>query len=496
MDEALYVESAVFMLRGVGSPPFVSDPGLLAHLFGRAWPLMIVPYVGATKAFVTLPLFVAFGIRAESARFAGVLLGCLGIAGLVALIGTEIHPAAGLIAGVLLAIHPSYLDFTVFDNGGASVWMGAMGLGAWTLHNYLRRRSTLSALLLGIAIGLGVWARANVVWLVVSVMAAALLVCGRRAIPDGRHIVFILIGVAGGAAPLIAYEARSRFATLDFIAATRRPLSAHEIGQRLRSLSELMIADGEQRGIWWGPPRPIWQVAIGALLLGIVLVSLGTRFRSGDPSVSRWRRGFAWSAVILTGLIVSSNLNVGQHHLVAVLPLALGALAILSVELARCSRAAIPLLAAGAIGLVAISLASNVQIGRGVDRTGGKWVWSSAINDVKDYLQSRRVPPDRLKILNWGFQNNLYVISEGSVHGRELFWNATESVSARGLTWSSEIADGGWFLFFPVDAWGPSPATRGFLDALKVYRGPRARKVFTDRMGTKFAVVIEVPPTH
>ena len=458
---------------------------------------MIVPYVGATKAFVTLPLFVAFGISAGAlpARFAGVLLGSLGIAGLVALIGTEIHPAAGLIAGILLAIHPSIwtspYSTTVAHRFGWAPWDSAPG--RFTI--YLRRRSTLSALLLGFAIGLGVWARANFVWLVVSVMAAALLVCGRRAIPHGRHIVFILIGVAGGASPLIAYEARSRLATLDFIAATRRPLSAHEIGQRLRGLSELMIADGEQRGIWWGPPRPIWQVAIGALLLGIVLVSLGMRFRSGDPALSRWRRAFAWSAVILAGLIVSSNLNVGQHHLVAVLPLALGALAILSVELARRSRAAIPLLAAGAIGLVAISLASNVQIGRGVDRTG-------KVGLVERHQRRQGLPPVAQSPAGSPEDSELGVSEQSVRHFRRVPARPGALLERHGigfgpgLTWSSEIADGGWFLFFPVDSWGPSPATRGFLDALKVYRGPRARKVFTDRMGTKFAVVIEVAPTH
>src|SRR5262249_41240300 len=143
MDEALYVESAVFMLHGGDSPPFASDPASWVTLFGRRWPLMIIPYVGTTKAFVTLPLFAAFGSGAEAVRFSAVLLGCLGIAGLVALLGTEVHVLAGLIVGVLLGIHPSYLDLTVFDNGGASVCMGAMGLGALAFRNHLRRRSIL-----------------------------------------------------------------------------------------------------------------------------------------------------------------------------------------------------------------------------------------------------------------------------------------------------------------------------------------------------------------
>ncbi len=61
MDEALYVESAVFLLHGQGTPPFVHDPASWVTVFGRRLPLMIIPYVGAAKAYAALPLFAAFG---------------------------------------------------------------------------------------------------------------------------------------------------------------------------------------------------------------------------------------------------------------------------------------------------------------------------------------------------------------------------------------------------------------------------------------------------
>ncbi|HMF07863.1 MAG TPA: hypothetical protein VKJ00_01930, partial [Thermoanaerobaculia bacterium] len=121
MDEGLYVESAAFVLRGgsSSSAPVLSD-WVAAH--GRRWPLMVMPYVGTVKALVALPLFAVFGVNPAVARISGVLLGGLGIAGLVTLLAARVRPAAGLLAGTLLAVHPSYLDFTVFDNGGASVW--------------------------------------------------------------------------------------------------------------------------------------------------------------------------------------------------------------------------------------------------------------------------------------------------------------------------------------------------------------------------------------
>ena len=495
-DEALWVEPAVFLLRGGGVPPFAHAPGSWITILGRNWPLMVIPYEGTLKAFVALPLFAVFGISAEVARYSCVLLGSLGIAGLVTLLGIEVSPVAGLIVGSILAIHPSYLDLTVFDNGGVSVWMGAMGLMALALTNHLRRGSRLSAFLLGAAAGLGVWGRANVLWLIASAIVAALVAFGRRAVPKRDHIVSMTIGGCCGALPLILYEATSRLATLRFIRYARHPLSAARVAQRLWASAELMISDGFQRAIWAGPPLPSWQIVLGAALLGVVLLCLFVRVSSRNPVISRWRGAFAMSVVVLALIMVTSWLAIDQHHLVAVLPLALAAVAILGVEVvSRFRLAVLPLAIAGA-GLGMLYLGWDVRIDRGLHQTRGKRVWSSAIYDVAEYLTSHPVAPERLKILNWGFQNSLYVISGGSVYGSELFWNATKTHSPRGITWESEVHDGGSFLLLDFRTVFFSSAADGFREALEKYGGPRREQRFLDRSGSPVAVLIEVKPAE
>ena len=498
MDEALYTESAVFLLAGSGTPPFVYDPASWITISGRSWPLMIIPYVGAAKAYVALPLFAAFGISPEVARFSGVLLGSLGIAGLVTLIGWQISPAAALIVGLLLAIHPSYLDFTAFDNGGVAVWMAAAGLAALALTNHLRRPSMLSALLVGIAAGLGVWARANVLWLLPSVIVAALVAFGRRAIPARRHIAAMIVGGCLGGAPLILYEAASRLGTFRFISSTRRPLSGQLVAQRLRALAEVMISDREQRVIWGGPPVSLWEAGVGTALLALVFVSAFAPIRPDSQPISRWRRAFAVSAVVLTIILLTSRLGIQPHHLAAVLPLALAALVLFSVEIASRFRSAILPLGALAAGLAVLSLSWDVRIDRGLRQTGGIGAFSSAINDVSRYLESHPVPPDRLKILHWGFQNNLYVTSRGSVYGSELFWGATKEVSRRGNTWESEIRDGGSFLLFLFPMGPPeiSDGAQGFSKALEDYGGPRREQLFFGRSGSPIVRLVEITPAR
>jgi hypothetical protein len=493
-DEAIYVSPAVFVLHGIGMPP-TRDYGRWAAANGRRWPLMIIPYVGTTKAFVALPLFALFGITPETARYTGVLLGCLGIAGLVTLIGMEVDRLAGLLVGAALAIHPSYLDLTVFDNGGVSVWMGAMGLTSLALTNHLRRRTRLSAFLLGVAAGLGVWARLNVLWLIASALAAALVVYGRRAIPARDHIRALAIGGCCGALPLILYEAGSGLATLRYVAEARQPLSASRMANLLRQAAELMISDGEQRGIWAGPPLPDWQIGVGAALLACVALCLFARVPSEDSGISRWRRAFALSAVVLAGIMLISGLPIAQHHLVGLLPLALATLAILSVEVVSRFRVVLPLFAAAAAGMSLLLASWDVRIDRGLRQSEGKGPWSSAVEEVRRHLQSHPVHPDRLKILNWGFLHNLYVGSGGSVYGSELFWGATRARSSRGLAWESEILDGGVFLMYVFPTGSPSldAAAEGSLQALKKYRGPRRERRFFDRSGSPVALLVEIP---
>lgn len=495
MDEALYVESAVYMLRGSGTPPFVHEPASWVALFGRRWPLMIIPYVGAAKAYVALPLFAAFGIGTEVARFSGVLLGALGIAGLVTLVATQASPVAGLIAGVSLAIHPSYLDLTVFDNGGAAVWMAAMGIAALTLVNHLRRRSMLSALLLGIAAGLGVWARVNVLWLLASATVAALCVFGGRAVPPKRHLAAMLGGGLLGSLPLLLYEFGSKLGTLRFIQSTRQPLSWPVLAQRLRALAGVLVSDREQRVIWAGPPVKSGEIGVGAALLVCVLLALAAPTRSGDSGASLWRRAFALSAILLAAILITSRLGIQQHHLVAVLPLAFAALAILAVETARRFRPALSLLAVAAAGLAVLCVSWNLRIERGLRATGGLGAFSNGIDAVSRYLESHPVAPDRLKILNWGLQNNLYVVSRGTVYGTELFWGASKAVSRRGLSWESEIRDGGSFLLFQFPMGPPelSDAAKGFAEALAT-AGPYRETAFFARSGAPYARIIEFAP--
>src|SRR5204863_4673968 len=126
--------------------------------------------------YLCLPLFAVFGPSAQVVRFLSMALGALGIYGLAILIATQAGPAAAAIAACVIAMNPAYVDLTVFDNGTVAIWMGALGVLCLAVEHYLRRRDSRAAFWLGMSMGLGVWARANFVWLLMALFAATLIV--------------------------------------------------------------------------------------------------------------------------------------------------------------------------------------------------------------------------------------------------------------------------------------------------------------------------------
>ncbi|HTL16536.1 MAG TPA: glycosyltransferase family 39 protein, partial [Patescibacteria group bacterium] len=272
-DEALLVLGAVHMRNAPGELALPHDPNTWFCPSGHCFPLLTVRYVGAIKEYLCLPLFAAFGPSAEGVRIVSMLLGMLGLYGIAILIAGQVSPAAAAITACMIAVNPAYADLTVFDNGTVAIWMGALGVLCLAISHYLRRQNVLAAFWLGMAVGFGVWARANFVWLLGALFAAALLVLGRRLRQPLSHWAAAALGGLVGGAPFFLYQVVSRGGTWEAIGmfSTRESLG-QRLSTRLIMFSETLLSDREHRAIWGGPPLPDWQrwlfpaVVLGACL--------------------------------------------------------------------------------------------------------------------------------------------------------------------------------------------------------------------------------------
>ena len=429
-DEALFEHGTVQMLQSGAEPPFAHDPGSWVNVAGRSWPLMVIPYVGAAQQYLLLPLFALLGPTPPGARVVGALLTAAGIVLLGKACSRWVPPAVAAASILIVAIHPDLLLTVLYDDGGFAQWTACLGLLAGAIALYARRRSSLSAFLLGAAAGLSVWCRSNFVWLLVPLALAVFLVYGRRAVPSRKAFALLVAGGIVGGLPLIVYEVLSRFATLRFLGAGRNS-PAIDVPDRFWSFGESLLLDRTRAVIWGGelPPR-----AVLAALAAVVLGSLALLLFREAPEDEQGRVGRVAALTVIGYLlfVFSSGLNVVPHHFVAILPLEalVVALAMRRVAKRRLGRAVVAGLglayAIGAAGVI-------VSAARGIRATGGMRSWSDAIERTADVL-ARQYSRRDVYLLDWGFENNLFVLSNGALSLREMFWSSSDEGVRAGRT--------------------------------------------------------------
>ena len=493
-DEALLVSGAVHMLNSPGEITLRHDPDTWLCAAGRCFPMMTVRYVGPVKEYLCLPLFRIFGVHAIIIRVVSTLLALIGIWGLAKLVAAQIGPLAGAALATVLAVNPTYLDFTVFDNNAIALMMASLGLLCLAVGSYLRKRTVPTAMWVGGAAAFGIWARANYVFLLAAVCAAVILVLRAKPprIPFSQWVGMAAGGLLVGA-PFLAYQIHSGGGTLQGASMFVSHASLQErISTRLVQFSWMLLSDREHRAMWAGPDMPVWQVwffpavVLAACILIVVL-------RWPDGQIRLWARIGALTFLILFLSLFLSRLELSEHHLVALLPVAAFVTTLAGVMLVKNYRWG-TLVVATIGSIYALSaLYWDFSAVRGLARTGGVGVWSDAGYPLAAAIEKNYAGRE-IQILDWGLQNNLYFLTRGKLRSREVWEHASLDSSDSQQPWRENIRRGGVFLLNgPANRQFPDPST-GFLKAIADSGASIRRHPFMQRNNTVYAEIIEVEP--
>ena len=482
-DEALLVLGSVQMRHSPQELALPHDPHSWVCPGGQCFPLMTVRYVGAIKEYLCLPLFAAFGPSAEIVRLVSMLLGALGIWGIARLLAEHISPSVAAATAGILAMNPAYVDLTVFDNGTVSIWMGAMGLLALATSRYLRRKTAWTAFWLGASMGLGVWARANFLWLIVAMFAAAVIVLRIRILAQFSHWAAAALGGTLAGSPFLAYQVLSGGGTWEALSMFPANQTLRDrLSVRLVMFAETLLSDREHRAIWDGPSMPDWQRWLFLLIVLMACLMCLVAKRG-------WPRAFALCFLFLGAFFFLAKMIVAEHHLIVLVPLAA---AITVLGLCTIVHNSVGRVAVIALAVIYLGSALSWQIAavRGLRRTGGVGQWSDAVFSLAEYLQ-QKYPTQDIKVLDWGLEDNLFVLTDAKIHAREIYGDVTSPSDPR---WVGEIRKGGVFLMNgPFNRQFPAAST-GFLDALETARPAMRRFSVPQRSGVPYATIVEIQP--
>ncbi len=493
-DEALLVAGAVHMQHSPAPFELAQTPDSWVCPFGRCIPLMSGYYVGAVKQYLALPFFALFGPRAPVVRIIPLILGAFGIWGIYWLVLEFFGRNIAFVSALIIAINPAFLDLTTFDNGPIAAVMAALGLTCAALVVCHRRQSLGAAFALGAAMGFGVWARANFLW-VLAAGALAVLITFRpwKLIRSARGAAIVAGGILGGA-PFLIFQLVSGWATWKVQKAFKvaAPMSLL-LRERLFWLAETLLSDGEHRGIWAGPRLPAWQLWLfPALVAASCLVCIQFRYRLQTD-----RRLFARALAVTflgTGAaLFFSRLPIAEHHLVMLVPIA----AVMVVIAFTILREAFPWTRAPYACLFAIyvfcALYWEGAAIRGLHKSGGVGAWSDAVLETARYLDRNSRGRD-VMLLDWGLQYNLYVLTVGRVKLWEIYSPQSEMVSSDGRPWIDEIRQGGVFVLNGSDnPEYPKPGA-GFRNALAIGRPVLQKHTVFQRNGRTYADIYDITP--
>jgi hypothetical protein len=139
------------------------------------------------------------------------------------------------------------------------------------------------------------------------------------------------------------------------------------------------------------------------------------------------------------------------------------------------------------------ALAIDLRATHMIRQTGGLGMWSTGIQSVADDIE-RNHSGQRVQILDWGFKDNLYVLSGGRISSEELFWGASKERLASGKSWEEYISSGGVFLL-PTSLTKHFPESAdGFREALRKTGIATTTKTFFQTDGRAMAELMVLAP--
>ncbi|MEO8217414.1 MAG: hypothetical protein ABI718_10080 [Acidobacteriota bacterium] len=475
-DEAYLLEGIVRLLRG-----------------DQVLQLMATPYHGSLKTYILLPVFAITGVSVFWARVVSLAMGFGAIAGVGVFMDRRFGRRSAVAAMAILAIHPGYVSAMVFDSTGLPLLMLALGGVLIALNNLLTRGDRFSAFMLGTTIGVAGWARANFVW-PAAALAITLVLFREPALRSWRRLTMpVIAGGLTGAFPLVLYQLLSHGGTFSYMSLAGSHGTPH-VADRFRVMLDVVFYDSHRRYIWGSGQRPEFETLFCAVLVLIALSSALLDPRGDEGDCGHWTRFAALWLLLAISLTFTSRMPLGPHHFLAYLPIAVIAVAGWAAQFSRGRLARSGLVIGVAAIYAAGAISWDVRTVRGLRATGGVDLWSNSIDIVEREVE-RRARQRAPRIVSWGPNFSLYVLSHGRIEPVPLFWKRSATSGDSGKTWESEVRDGGLFVLLSDNVRDVPTTARAFRNALHCSGKQFETVVVRQHNGEGFAEIYDVPPT-
>jgi hypothetical protein len=407
-------------------------PGFRPTPFGHAVPIMILPYLGAFKAWLYYPLLRYFEVTPAVLRLPMLLVGTVSVWLFFVLLDRTVGRRAAIAGALLLATDASFLIATTYDFGPVAFLHCFLLAGVLFLIKFERSGSSKYLVLAFFVFGLALWHKALFIWMLDGLAVASLFVFPRRiaAMLTPRRVVVATLSLCAGALPLIYYNVVTGGGTLR----TSEVMSdANPISQKVLVLKKTF--SGNVLFDWLTEEtqpetqaRPLEFPEIASVKLSRIVGGVRSNWMFYAFVVScclvPWlcftqsRRPAVFVLIYLVvtwaQMVILPNTGASIHHVLLLWPFPHFLIAItgvqISVSLGRYgARAATFVL----VVVVATNLLLINQYYSDLVTKGTTVIWTDAINPLFNYLDS--MEGVRIVTTDWGYVTTLCLLSDGEM---------------------------------------------------------------------------------
>jgi hypothetical protein len=308
----LYYDETLFCNAALGAPlnSFVD-----ARIFG--WPLLLMPYLGALKAWLYYPVFSILPVNPWTIRLPAIMLGVAGAVLLVRATHTFFGRKTTYLAAPLVLFDPGLLMHSRLDWGPDAVMFLLRGAVVCSIAHWWKHGTPTGIWMLIGAGAAGTFDKLNFIWILAGAMAALVAVFPKRCVEYCvRHPVLALVQaqMLGGVLLFSLWRATLVSATLG----TSEQGWAARCAVAARLLYFTIIGGGPLQFVCGsGLDLERWMVPAYLLAVCVCLVGWAWRLAGLGAGDDGTLRPFVFACVftLLVGLgFVLTKAATGPHH--------------------------------------------------------------------------------------------------------------------------------------------------------------------------------------
>ncbi len=429
-DEVLFVNSAHGMV----------DPTAFVTARLGPVPLLLMPYIGAIKAWLYIPIFKLFGVSVMSIRLPMIFLYVLSLPFLYFTLRPILKSKlVSLCILFLVAIDASILMHTRYDFGPVVIQFICAILSLYLLLRFVGKQELWSLITLMMVLFIGTYNKLNFIWFTNALVVVAIAVYGRKVwstVDSKVKKKYMMAILCLGYLVSIAYYIFISIA-YKLSAQVSFQASLSNLEELPKRLSDLLS------GAWFyssviGDFNPRWSSVYGLTVLAVTIAAMVILAKQKKPHLSKGVDSFyifclALQILIVAQFIISAQ-AVGSWHFLMLQPFLTitTVLSVYIIYLATKRRLSgeiweKPLTAIVLIVFLASAILQLGMYSKFINNISGvlqNKAWSAKIYDLVRYTESQN---KQFVILDWGIHQQLISLDAQSGKYHEGLPNIAEA---------------------------------------------------------------------